>query len=110
MLDHQRASRMLVQPSIEAKHIILKDDDGVAVGNHAFDNPRREDLITVHGCDEKRSSESNINEHTKRERYRLLEENRYLRLVSRKRRVNWSGPRLMHEGRNEIIMLVKKSK
>ncbi|TFB01492.1 hypothetical protein CCMA1212_006463 [Trichoderma ghanense] len=61
---------MLVQPSIEAEHIVLENDDGVAVGNHAFDNPRREDLITVHGCDEEGSSEQS--RQAPSEEYRLL--------------------------------------
>lgn len=33
--------------------MILENDNGIAVGNHAFDIPLREDLITIHNGREK---------------------------------------------------------
>lgn len=53
VLNNQGASRMLVHPSVESQDIVLENDNGVAVGNHALDNPLREDPVTVHDCEEK---------------------------------------------------------
>lgn len=49
VLNNQRAAGMLVEPSVESQDVVLENDNRVAVGNHAFDNTLREDLIAVHG-------------------------------------------------------------
>ena len=49
MLNGQLASRMPLEPFVQAQDLVVEDDDGLVVRNEAFDLAARENARAAHG-------------------------------------------------------------
>jgi len=52
VLDHEPAARVFVLPAIEPEYVVLRDDEGVAGGDEAFDLTAGEDTGVIHGSNQ----------------------------------------------------------